>query len=54
MSALFNTLQRLVNANRPDMAEKINNLYAFGQLTEEQYQTLMQQLQPDQERMGNR
>lgn len=51
MSALFNTLQRLVNTNRPGIEDKINNLYAFGQLTDEQYQTLMQQLQPKQERM---
>lgn len=49
MSAIFNTLQRLISAGRPGIEEKVNNMYAFGQITDEEYKTLMQQLQPEKE-----
>ena len=50
MSAIFNTLQRLISAGRPGIEEKVNNMYAFGQITDEEYKKLMQQLQPKKRR----
>lgn len=47
MSAIYNTLQRLINAGRPGLEDKVNNMYAFGQITDEEYTTLMKQLQPE-------
>lgn len=49
MSAIFNTLQRLIDAGRSGMEDKVNNMYAFGQISDEEYKTLMQQLQPAKE-----
>lgn len=52
MSAIFNTLQRLIDAGRPGMAEKVNNMYAFGQISDEEYSTLMKQMQIDEAQKG--
>ena len=45
MSAIYNTLKRLIDAGRPGITDKINNMYAFGQISDEEYKALMQQLQ---------
>lgn len=45
MSAIFNTLRRLIDVGRSGMEDKVNNMYAFGQISDEEYKTLMQQLQ---------
>ena len=47
MSAIYSTLKRLIDAGRPGMEDKVNNMYAFGQITDEEYSTLMKQLQPE-------
>lgn len=45
MSAWFNTLQRLIANGRLDgIEEKINNMYAYGQLSDEEYKSLMEEL----------
>ena len=45
MSAWFNTLQRLIKSGRTDgLDEKINNMYVYGQLSDEQYKSLMEEL----------
>lgn len=43
MSAIYNTLQRLISAGRPKMADRVNDLR--DQLTEDEYNALLQQLQ---------
>lgn len=52
MSAIYNTLKRLIDAGRPGMAEKVDNMYAFGQMSDEEYSTLMKQLQTDEAQKG--
>ena len=46
MSAIYNTLKRLIDADREGMKDKVNNMYAYGQISDDEYMALMKQLQP--------
>lgn len=47
MSAQANLCQRLINAGRTSgMADKLDQLMMFDRITQEEYDNLMQQLQP--------
>lgn len=41
MSGIYNTLQRLIKAKRDGVLDRINNIYAFNQISDDEYKSLM-------------